>query len=42
MGCVIITDIDYDKRVAHIVMRKAMDMFKSESENWDWQTRRMM
>ena len=39
MGCVIITDIDYDKRVAHIVMRKAMDMFKSESENWDWQTR---
>ena len=39
MGCVIITDLDYDKRVAHIVMRKAMDMFKSESENWDWQTR---
>lgn len=40
MGCVIITDLDYDKRVAHIVMKKAMDMYKGENENWDWQTRR--
>ena len=38
MGGVIITDIEYDRRIAFYVLAKAMESYKSKPINWCWTT----
>ena len=38
MGAVIITDEDYDRRIAFIVLKKAMEIYKKNPDNWAWAT----